>query len=533
MNLLEKLIKAIDPRKLAAPAGESRSARSFNEWDQDTVVAGLTPAKLSRILRESATGDATAFLKLAEEMEELDPHYRSVLQTRKLAVAGIEPEVVAAGEDKLSQEVATFVKEIVEAPIFADLIMDLLDGLGKGYSVVEIEWDTSGNQWRPQAYVWRDPSGFLFDAKTRTVMEKNEKGEGVPLEPLRFCVHVPKLKSGLPVRGALARLAAWSFLFKNYTVKDWMRFIEVYGMPLRIGKYGANANEDDKRKLLSALRNMGTDAAAIVPQSAVIEFVQAASGTASQGPVFGQMADYLDKQVSKGVLGQTMTSDNGSSKAQAEVHNEVRLDIRQSDARQVVMTLARDIIMPAVAVNFGMQKKWPLVRLPVEEPEDMEAWADNAGKMMDRGLAVSVRQVREKLLLDEPVDADDTLTGKVLDASEPAADDPKTKLKQKAKAARLHGAGCPCCGGLALASRETDDAIDELLAEALAASDDDLEGLVKPVLKLAEDSANYDEFIARLSHAAGEQQAGVIVERLGPLMFLARGLGDATDEVKV
>lgn len=535
MNAFEKTLKIVNRDALSAPAGESRSARSRDDFE--TVVAGLTPGKLAAALRDANTGDASAFLTFAEEIEELDLHYRSVLSTRKLAVAAIEPEIVDADSPDGSK-ITEFVKSIVEAPQFADLVTDLLDGLGKGYSVVEIEWDTDGNMWKPQNYVWRDPRGFLFDRKSRSVLEKNDKGEGKPLEPFRFAVHVPKLKSGLPVRGALARLAAWSFLFKNYTIKDWMRFTEVYGMPLRIGRYGANATEDDKRKLLRALANLGTDAAAIMPMGMQVEFVQAASGTASQGPVFGQFAEYLDKQVSKGVLGQTMTADDGASKSQAEVHNDVRLDIKGADSRQVSMTIQRDIIIPAVALNFGLQKKYPHVRLPVEEPEDVVAWSDNAGKFMDRGLAVSVRQVREKLGLDEPDGDDDKLEGKI----EPTATDPTDKTKSKdpkakdtktPKAKAGHLPNCPCCGGKALATQNSDDdEIDRLVKEALAASDDDLEGLVKPVLALAAKATDFDDFMARLSGVAGEQEAGVIVKRLGPLMFMARGAGDATDKTK-
>nr|WP_284521082.1 DUF935 family protein [Shigella boydii] len=46
-----------------------------------------------------------------------------------------------------------------------------------------------------------------------------------------------------------------------------------------------------------------------------------------------------DAQISKAVLGQTMTTDNGSSRSQADVHNQVRMDIVRWDARQLANTL--------------------------------------------------------------------------------------------------------------------------------------------------------------------------------------------------
>ena len=43
-----------------------------------------------------------------------------------------------------------------------DLVKDALDGLGKGYSVVEIDW-ARGAQWLPRKYDWRDPRFFQTD----------------------------------------------------------------------------------------------------------------------------------------------------------------------------------------------------------------------------------------------------------------------------------------------------------------------------------------------------------------------------------
>ena len=95
-----------------------------------------------------------------------------------------------------------------------------------------------------------------------------------PLAPFKFIVHVAKAKAGLPVRGGIARAAGWAYLFKNYVLKDWVTFAEIFGQPLRLGKYSPGATEADKQALLSAVANIGTDAAAIIPESMLIEFVE-------------------------------------------------------------------------------------------------------------------------------------------------------------------------------------------------------------------------------------------------------------------
>src|ERR1700733_1009210 len=61
---------------------------------------GLTPERLTQILREAEFGDPFLYLELAEEMEEKDLHYLAVLGTRKEAVSQIDFEIKPASDDK-------------------------------------------------------------------------------------------------------------------------------------------------------------------------------------------------------------------------------------------------------------------------------------------------------------------------------------------------------------------------------------------------------------------------------------------------
>ena len=531
-TLFEDILKKVKDKVLGNNTGEAMARKLSSQWDE-TIVAGLTPAKLAAIMKDSAGGDPIAFLGLAEEMEELDPHYRSVLATRKLAIISLDAVVEPVSEDKSDHDIADFVREIIETPAFADLMMDLLDGLGKGYSSAEIIWDTTGNLWRPVQYIWRDPRLFAWDNNTRSLKLRREEGEPVAIEPFKYVSHIPKLKSGVPVRGALARLIAWSFLYKNYTIKDWMRFLDVYGMPLRVGKYNASTTEDQKRDLLRALANLGSDAAAAIPSGMEIEFIQSSSGSSSSGPVFGHMAEYIDKQISKAVLGQTMTTDDGSSMAQAEVHDDVRDDIKRADASQMEVTINRDIIIPAIALNFGIQEKYPTVTLPVPEPEDLKLWTESVSAFVDRGLKVSLRQIREKLTLDEPDGDDDVLAGKAASPKTPDDTDDDQPPPAPSKKEKAHSKGCPCCGGntqLALANSEPQDELDRLVAEALEAGADDIDGMIEPILKAARASSSFDEFSQKLAGIAGDMDTGAFITRLGSMTSKARGLGDVRDE---
>lgn len=377
-----------------------------------TVASGLTPVRLAGILASAAEGNLHDYLVLAEEMEERDMHYQSVLGIRKRAVSGVVPIVKPASDSTLDKKIANDVREhLAEHDGFADLIEDLLDALGKGFSQVEINWQRGKRNWSVREFIHRDPRFFMFDRETGRevrLVDEADLVDGVPLAPFKWISHKAKLKSGLPIRGGLARLVAFGFCCKGYTIKDWMAFVETYGLPLRLGRYGPSATPEDVQILFNAVANIGTDAAAVLPESMKIDFEQIAAGPGYD--VFEKFARWTDEQISKAVLGQTMTSDNGSSESQANVHNEVRHDIAQSDARSVTGTLNRDLVRPYVDLNYGIQDKYPKLEIIVEEAEDLDMIMQNVDRMAQRGVKFKQTEIRQRLGFSEP-DADDEVIG--------------------------------------------------------------------------------------------------------------------------
>ena len=91
-------------------------------WNFESVANGLTPERLATVLRDAIEGDADAYLTLAEEMEERDPHYAAVLSTRKLAVVGLDPLVEAASDDAHDIKLADAVRDLVAKPEFGDMM---------------------------------------------------------------------------------------------------------------------------------------------------------------------------------------------------------------------------------------------------------------------------------------------------------------------------------------------------------------------------------------------------------------------------
>lgn len=364
-----------------------------------------TPRRIANALAAACIGDTEAYLSLAVDIEERYIHYAAVLQARKDGVAGEEMQVLPGIEDdEAAQEVAdAFREHVVETEAFEGLKMDLLDGLAKGYSVVQPRWDTTTSPyWTIAEYEWLDPRYFVFDRETMLELRLRDQSstDGRKIPTGQFIVHMPKLKTGIPIRGGIARCAAVAYMFVSAVSRQWAAHTEVYGMPLRIGKYDPEVHhEAEIAMLLTALRNLGSDAAAMLPTGMEIEIVDARA-TAQGTNIFEQKIAYWDGCISKLVLANTLTTDAGAqgsgTRAQGQVHESQQLKILKMDAKQLCATIRREIATRWTLYNFGPDAAVPRLLIDLDEAEDLSALATALKPMLDAGLEIDADEARER-----------------------------------------------------------------------------------------------------------------------------------------
>ena len=407
------------PVDMSALNGErvKASVASVRTPYADTVLFGLTPARMVELLTNARTGDHARYLAMAAEMEDRDPNYFSALQTRRLAVALLDRSVTPADDTPREIEIAAAFDVVLQSAEFGMMLGDALDALGKGFSVTQLIWDTSEGQWSPTQFEWLDPRWFVFDRETlRTLRLVDGTAYGAELEPFKYIIHTPKIRAGLNVAGGLARIACALHLFKSYAVRDWLAFAEVFGIPLRMGRYPGNATAEAKAELETAVRAIGSDCAATIPDTMSIEFVQAKTAGQGGGDIefFQGLADWMDRQVNKAVLGTNSTDEQGGgSFAKAKVMNGVRTDIRNSDAYQLANVLNVYVMRPWYDLNYGPPKSrhgYPRIVFDTTEPDDLALLAQSLPVFIDRGLPVSVAAILEKFGLAAPVEGDTVLT---------------------------------------------------------------------------------------------------------------------------
>lgn len=389
--------------------------------------AGLTPERLTEIFKEADTGDIFRQSELFEEMLEKDLHLFGIFQSRKLAVLKNDYRIVPASESSVDREIAQFVQDSLGEIRgdtakgiggWRDTLEGILDAVPKGFSAMQFMWKIEGSRVFIDRIEWTHQKNFRFGKGTdprsdfkeiRRLTDQN-RFDGVELEPNKWLLSIIKARSGHPARTSLLRTCSWMYLFKNFDIKAWIQFAELYGLPLRIAKYGPTDGDKEKKALLSALKSLAMDASALIPSTSTIEFVEAAQKAAT-AVIHDQLASFCNKEMSKGVLGHTGTIESTPGKLGSEdVAQEVRFDLVESDALALDYVISEQIVPLLVTFNFGPQKKFPYYKTIVKRPRDKkEILAVYAGAVNELQLPVAISDVYNDLDIRMPNDGEEVV----------------------------------------------------------------------------------------------------------------------------
>jgi len=312
-------------------------------------------------------------LKLYDEVDR-DPHAGSVLQTRYLAVAGEKWEVQPADESARSKEVAEFVTEALKNCNFGQAVGEMLQAILYGYYPAEVLWTQ-----RPDGKIAiaklraKHPRRFAFTLERELrLLTKAAPRDGEAIPPAKFLV-LTWGDSDNPYGKGLGQRIWWSVWFKKHGIKFWLIFLDKFSMPTPIGKYPAGSTKEQKNTLLEALQAIRTETGVTVPENMAIDLLEAArSGSVS----YEDMCDYMDRQTSKAVLGQTLTTEvQGGSYAASQTHNEVRQEIKEADAGMVAELVNATLVRWLVDFNFA-GALYPVFRYRTEKEQTLKELAE-------------------------------------------------------------------------------------------------------------------------------------------------------------
>ena len=295
-----------------------------------------------------------------------DPHVFACTQSRKAGVLSLDWEINRGlDKDQNAEDVENLLKKLD----IQKLMSDILDATQFGFQPLEIIWkkDKSGHIM-PERVTAKPPEWFCFDddnnLKFRT--KENYYGEIVPNKKFLLAQNNPSYNNPYGER-TLSRVF-WNVTFKKGGLKFWVVFTEKYGMPHLIGKHPRGSTKEETNSLADMLEDMVQDAIAVIPDDSSIEIQEASKSSSAE--IYEKLIDKMNTEISKAILGQTLTTEIGStgSYAASNTHMQVRQDIVDSD-KKLVEGVINQLIQWIYEINFA-NAEVPVFEL--YEPEDVD-----------------------------------------------------------------------------------------------------------------------------------------------------------------
>jgi hypothetical protein len=199
------------------------------------------------------------------------------------------------------------------------------------------------------------------------------------------------LPMGDPYDLGLLNKAAPLLIIKKHSWQNWDEFEEIFGMPIRIAK---TASQDPRVQadIEDWLKEMGTASYAIFPEGTEIEVKESKQTDAYA--VFQQKINAVNEELAILICGQTMTSMNGSSRSQGEVHERVMAEITKDDEcgfrtifNEKWLPLLRDV--HGYPFDIGDTFEW-------DQPKDLQARLKVFQGVVGLGFEVDQQQVEEE-----------------------------------------------------------------------------------------------------------------------------------------
>jgi phage gp29-like protein len=439
--MTSSLEKAAAPRRGKMSAGRVVGDQPLYLQLQ-RIGGNLTPIQVSQIFRDADAGNIKRLVDLGNEARQKDCHLHAVLGTRELAIQTLPFEVVPykAPDRKLpkrrDRKIADFVHQAIlgitadesnpDLPLtdFAGLIAHLTGGNYFGHATAETMFGKDAGYLVPTGFQIIGQRRFRFSDKTGR-LEWYDEGTGISKGvdllaeyPGKFIQFQPRITGDVAVREGLIRPLMWTALFRNWDIRDWLQLAELAWKPWRTGTYQKGAHSEDIDDLIGILEQMTASGVAVYPETTTVKVEWPNNASVAGKSTHSELASFMGAEMSKAVLGQTLTTEQGDKGARSlgEVHDRVRGDIRDADAKAIASVIRRHLIAPLVRVNFG-NAPIPEFKFLTQDAVDLEATSKVVKNLKDAGVRIPAKWVYDTFGIPEPDDDDEVLGETTTDAA--------------------------------------------------------------------------------------------------------------------
>jgi len=362
MSLVSKIISFFSAGTSPVPYGRTTSASVMGE--PPAISHTMTVDRVLSAFRQAESGDTQELFSIYREIRIGHAHTQNLYNQRKLGALTKTLNVVPADEanpdDVIAAEAA---KELTRVRGWSTVALNhLLNGHLYPLAVLEQCYRAApanklGIRFIPEEWAivpyhsldWTTGLLQIWDLDPVTGMRLGTRAEPIPG---RHIVHRGHLLTDIPDKwGGPMRAALFWWLFATMSRDWWVRFLDRMGIPLMVGKYDTSdtgSRDILRRAFAGATKLFGL----VISKETDIDFHEV--NTTGHGDAFKAIQEFANGELSKLILGQTMTvtaQSGGLGGAQASVQENVQGSIEAWDLTALAESVNRDIIGFFLRIN--------------------------------------------------------------------------------------------------------------------------------------------------------------------------------------
>ncbi len=189
--------------------------------------------------------------------------------------------------------------------------------------------------------------------------------------------------------------AGWLYypvFFKSTGWRYWAKYLEKYGRPTAVVDYPEGSEEDVIEEALRIALSLGDYDGVAKSENLTAGFMEA---TRTGQPGYENFVDALNSAISKIINGQTMTTDEGSSLSQAEVHQNTQLAIAKSLSDIIHESFSNTVAKWITDLNYP-GAAYPKVTRDLDPSENQLEKAQKDKVLFDMGFIPSLDYVQRE-----------------------------------------------------------------------------------------------------------------------------------------
>lgn len=383
------------PNEPTAPSSPPTGQIATADFNGFYGIPGQLAANTDEVLALYSDGSFDLYRAILS-----DPQAHSAFQQRRRAVVQRPWKVDAGADDATAKKAADALRDQINALDWDGITNKMLYGVWYGYSVGELVYQPDGGLWAIADIIVPKREAFKFTQEGELrYLPSNAALQGVPVPPRKFWTFRSGDEHSFEFYGkGLAHFCYWPWFYKRGGWRYWSRYLEKYSAPTAIGKYPEHLAQDQsaearaaKNALLAAVRAVHVDAGIITSKETEIELLE----SARSGADYQAFKNENDLDLTKVILSQTMTTEDGSSRSQSETHKEVRDEVVRGDSDLLTGSFNRQAARWWTDFNFGPDVAAPVVYREMEDPEDVDDIATRDKTLFDMGYRRTEESFRE------------------------------------------------------------------------------------------------------------------------------------------